>query len=257
MVALTGFDSFVASAALAPPYALAATLLSVSLPAKLAVGGIDLDVDDLDGAAVPLMTLDIGDAADAERFVAGSAAAQDGGLLEYRPENTNWHRYNIATPLLVSVGAAPGTGVAGAIAATVYGYLSLDISDVQRMVLQVLGVLAEGETPRAQDAMLALEAISEVHEQLRFKSLANRQDMAWPVTLIPVFAGRAYARLAANLLADTFGVSAQRAQMLAARAAEGEREMRRQTQVKTTGAPVSLEPYQTPPDFYLDLGVLV
>lgn len=254
--ALRGFDSFVASAALSPPYTLGATLLSLSLPSKVTVGGIDLSVDALDSNAAPLLALNIGDAVDDDRFVAADTTARAGGLLEYRPENTAWYRYNLATSVLTTVDVAPATAQAGAIAITVYGYPSLDISDAQKMVLQVLGVLAEGETPRAEDAVLALGALEEIHEQLRFKQLANRQDLAWPVTLIPVFAGRPYARMAANLLADTFGVSMQRAQVMAQRAVEGEREMRRQTAVKSTGAPVTLEPYLDPPPYYLDEGVL-
>lgn len=256
MTALRGFGSFVASAAVVPPYTLGATLLSVSLPAKATVGGIDMDVDALDSNATPLLALNIGDVNDDDRFVAADTTARAGCALEYRPDPTAYYRYNLAASVLVTVDVAAATGVLGSIAATIYGYPSLDISDAQKMVLQVLGVLAEGETPRAEDAVLARGALEEVHERLRFKGLANRQDLAWPVTLIPVFAGRAYARMAADLLADTFGVSMQRAQVMAQRAAEGEREMRRQTQVKTLGGPVTLEPYLDPPPYYLDEGVL-
>jgi hypothetical protein len=254
--ALRGFDSFVASAALVPPYTIGATLLSVSLPAKVTVGGIDMDVDALDSNATPLLSLNIGDVVDDDRFVAADTTARAGGLLEYRPANTAWYRYNLAASVLVTVDVAPATAQNGAIAATIYGYPSLDIADVQKMVLQVLGVLAEGETPRAEDAVLALGAIEEIHEQLRFKQLANRQDLAWPVSLIPTFAGRSYARMAANLLADTFGVSVQRAQIMAQRAVEAEREMRRQTAIKSIGEPVDMEPYLNSPDYYLDEGVL-
>lgn len=254
--ALRGFDSYVASAALVPPYALSATLLTLALPAKLTVGGIDVDVDALDSNATPLMALDIGDVVDADRFVADDVTARAGGLLEYRPVNTAWYRYNLAANVLVTVATAPATAQNGAIAMTVYGYPSLDISDAQKMVLQVLGVLAEGETPRAEDAVLARGALEEIHEQMRYKRLANREDLAWTVDLIPVFAGRSYARMAANLLADTFGVSMQRAQIMAQRAAEAEREMRRQTAVKSDGRPVNMEPYLDSPDYWLDEGVL-
>lgn len=256
MAALFGFDSFVAAAETLPPYTLAEVLVSVGIPGKATIGGIDVAVDDLDGSVAPLMRIDVGDAVDPNRFIAADDITMDGGLLEWRPLPTEYYRYSLATDVRVTVQAVPASAVAGAIAITVYAYPSLDIADVQRMVLQALGVLADGETPRAQDAVLALEALTEVHEGLRFKSLANRQDLAWPVTLIPAFAGRPYARLAANLLADTFGIPGQRAQVLAQRAVEAEREMRRQTQTKTTGQPVSLEPYQTPPPFILDLGVL-
>ena len=117
-------------------------------------------------------------------------------------------------------------------------------------------MLAEGETSRAEDASLANEALAEVHEMLRGKSLANRRDLAWPLALVPMFAFRPYAALAANLLADTFGVSAQRAQRLAARAAAAEKEMRVHTQTRTSGDPVTLEPYHELPTHILDYGVL-
>lgn len=256
MPALRGFDTFVAAASLAPPYNAGATLLSVALPAKATVGGIDLSVGDLDSNTAPTIGLDVGDVNLAPRFLLDDKTARDGGEAEYRPTSTLYYRYNNTANVLVTVNTGAATGAAGTIAATVYAYPSLDISDAQRMVLQVLGVLAEGETPRAADAALARGALEEIHEQLRFKRLANRQDLAWPVTLIPVFAGRPYARMAANLLADTFGLSAQRSQIVAQRAAEAEREMRRQTQLKSIGGPVTLEPYQEPPPFFLDEGVL-
>lgn len=256
MAALFGFDTFVASAEVTPPWLAGATLLSVALPAKTAVGGIDVSVGDLDTNVAPLIALDVGDVNDLNRFVAASQVARDGGLLEYRPTSAEYYRYNLAASVLVTVQAVPATAQAGAIAATVYGYPSLDITDVQRMTLQALGVLGEGETARFEDSALAGEALAEVHEMLRYKALANRRDLAWPVGIIPAFAGRCYARMAANLLADTFGLSAQRAGVLAQRAAEAEREMRRQTYRKSDGGPVSLEPYLEDPPFILDIGVL-
>lgn len=256
MVALLGFDGFVNSSEVLPPLVGGQVLVSVALPARTTVGGIDIAIDRIDANAAPTLTLDVGDAANPSRFVSASTFAGVGGLLEYRPLSAEYYRYNLASSVTVTVNAIPATAVPGVIAVTVYGYPSLDIADSARMVLQALGVLAEGETPRAADHVLAVEALSETHEQFRFKSLANRQDMAWPDTLIPVFAGRAYARMAANLLADTFGLSAQRAAVLAQRATEAEREMRRQTQTKSVGQPVSLEPYKAPPPYILDFGVL-
>lgn len=256
MAALLGFDTFVAAGEVLPPLSLSQVLLSVPIPAKVTVGGIDVDAGVLDTAAAPTMAVDIGDAANLSRFVAASLEPPLGQLLEYRPLSTSYYRYNVANNVSVTVQALPTTAQPGPIAMTVYGYPSIDISEAARMVLQELGVLAEGESARAADQTLAIGALEEAHEGLRYKSLANRYDLVWPVTLIPVFAGRSYAKMAANLLADTFGVSVQRAQRLAQRSVEGEREMRRQTQIKTTGQPVSLEPYQDPPPFILDLGVL-
>lgn len=256
MAALRGFDGFTASASVTLPITLGAVLASVALPAKVAVGGIDVDVGDLDANTTPLIRLDVGDINDVDRFVAASPAARDGGLLEYRPASAAYYRYNLAANVRVTVQTAPATGVAGTIGVTVYGYPSADISDAVRLTLQGLGVLAEGQTARAQDDALAREAIDEVHQMLRGKGLANRQDMEWPVTAIPLFAVRPYARLAGNLLADVFGVPAQRAAIMAQRAAEAEREIRRQTYVKYDGSPVNMEPYREDPPYFLEEGVL-
>lgn len=244
MAALVGFDTFTASATVSTPITLGATLLTVALPARTALAGLDLTVSDLDTNATPLVALDVGDLADADRFVVASQLARAGGSLEYRPAATAWYRYGSAANVLATVQTAPATGAAGTISATIYGYPSADVSTLVRATLQQLGVLAEGETARAEDAAIALEALAEIHETLRGKSIANKQDLAWPLAAVPMFAVRPYAALAANLLADTFGVSMQRAQRMAARAADGEREIRRQTRKAYAGNPVSLEPYR-------------
>lgn len=256
MAALLGFDTWDESATVATPITLGATLLTIALPARITIGGIDLSVSDIDTNATPLVKLDIGDADDDNRFVAADTTGQGGGDLEYRPLNTAWYRYSAAASVLVTVNTAPATGASGAIAATIYGYPSADVSTLTRQSLQVLGVLAEGETARAEDASLALEALRDVHEMLRGKGIANRQDLAWTLSVVPLFAARPYAAMAANLLADTFGVSAQRAQRLAARAAEAEREMRRQTRKPSSGDPVTLEPYEEDDTATLNTGVL-
>lgn len=253
---LQGFDSFVASGPVFLPITLGAVLSSVSLPAKTAVGGIDVDVSDLDANATPLIALDVGDVADADRFVAASTVARNGGLLEYRPASAAYYRYSLASAVRVTVQAAPATGVVGTIGVTVYGYPSADISNAVRLTLQGLGVLAEGQTARAEDDVLARDALDEVHQMLRGKGLANRQDLEWPVTAIPLFAVRPYARLAGNLLADVFGLPAQRQAVVAQRAAEAEREIRRQTFVKYDGSPVNLEPYRDDPPYFLERGAL-
>jgi len=253
---LFGFDTFVATGSVTGSLTAGTLLLAVTMPEKTTVAGLDLSVSVLDSAAIPTVTLDIGDAADADRFVADSDAAQSGELLEYRPANTEWYRYGKATPLRITVGDAAATSATGDLSLVVYGYPSADITDVVRATLQTMNVLAEGETARAEDAALALEALREVHEGLRGKRLANRQDMAWPLASVPMFAFRPYAVMAGNLLADTFGLSALRAQRLAARAKEAENEIRRQTAKKSLGGPVSLEPYLEDPPHILDLGVL-
>jgi hypothetical protein len=256
MATLEGFDAYEGEAVVTTPIILGVTLLSVAIPKGVCIGGIDIDVSDLDSNATPLITLDVGDAVDQDRYVAASTIAQDGGLLEYRPVNTVWYRYSAASAVLVKVATAPATGAAGAIAATIYGYPSADVSDLVRNTLRGLGVLAEGETARAEDAALALEALAEIHETMRGKRIANRQDLAWPLAAVPTFAARPYAVMAGNLLAATFGVSMQRMQAMAARAVEAERELRRQTAKGYSGRPVSLEPYREPEAAVVDYAEL-
>lgn len=244
MAALVGFDKFTTTVAVATPFIAGQTLLTLALPSRSVVAALDLTASDLDAGAVPTITLDVGDAADADRFIAATTIAQNGGLLEYRPLGSGWWRYGAADNLLVRGNTGASVDAAGEITLTAYTYPGADVSYVVKLTLQGLGVLAEGETPRAEDAAIALEALAEVHETLRGKQLANRQDLAWPLALLPMFATRPYAAMAGNLLADTFGVSAQRAARMAQRAAEAEREMRRQTYVKYDGQPINLEPYR-------------
>lgn len=254
---LYGFDTYVAVASVSGSHTAAKVMLSTTIPARTAIGGLDLSVAILDTNASPTLTLDIGDANDADRFVADSDAAQTGELLEYRPDtNADWYRYSTATALRITAGIGAATSANGDLSLVVYGYPSVDLSDLTRATLQTLGVLAEGETARFEDAALAQEGLREVHEMLRGKGIANRQDMAWPLAYVPAFAMRPYAVLAGNLLADTFGLSMQRAARLAQRAVEAEREIRRQTAKASLGGPVNMEPYREDPDHILDYGVL-
>jgi hypothetical protein len=254
-MALVGFDTLTATAAVTTPFIAGQVLLSLSVPARTVVAALDLTVSDLDTGAVPTLTLDVGDVADVDRFVAASTIGRTGGLLEVRPETSGWWRYAAADNVRVRVNADAATDAAGSVTLLAYVYPGADATQVMRQTLQALGVVAEGETPRAEDAAVVYEALFDVHEMLRGKDIANRQDLAWPVGLIPLFAARSYVTLAANMLADTFGVSAQRAQRLAARAIDGEREMRRQTRKPYSGEPVNLEPYQVPAP--LDYGVSI
>lgn len=242
-MALAGFDTLTATAAVTAPFAAGQVLLTLPVPARTVVAALDLTASDLDAGAVPTITLNVGDAADVGRFIVASTVARAGGVVEARPKASAWWRYGAADSVTVRVGTDAATDAAGSVTLTAYVYPGADIAQVVRQTLQGLGVVAEGETPRAEDAAIALEALYDVHEMLRGKGIANRQDLAWPVALIPLFAVRPYAVLAGNLLADTFGVSAQRAQRLAARAVDGEREMRRQTRKPYSGEPVNLEPY--------------
>jgi hypothetical protein len=256
MATLAGFDTSTASAVVPTPITAGQTLLSVSLPARLTLAGFDMDVSDLDSSAVPTLALHVGDLIDEDRFVASDTTARAGGLLEYRPDPGAWYRYNAPDTLRVRVATSAATSKAGAVGITLYWFPSHDISTVVRLTLQSLGVLAEGETARYEDAALAQEAINEVHERARGLNCAARQDMAWTTAAIPLFAARPYAVMAADLLADTFGLSMQRAQRLSARAAEAVKELRRHTMTPSAGKPVSLELYQDEETTVLDVSVL-
>lgn len=255
MAALSGFDTATVTATVTTPITGGATLATLVLPARAVAAGFDLSASDLDGAASPAITLSVGDAANLTRFAAADTIAQAGGTSELRPASSAWWRYPAGGSVLVQCVTPPGSGIAGTVVLTGYYYPGADVADVVRVTLRGLGVLAEGETPRAEDAAIALEALADVHETVRGKGLAARLDLAWSLALLPLFAVRPYAAMAGNLLADTFGASAQRAATMAARAAEGERELRRQTRKATSGEPVNLEPYDPPP-FQLDYGVL-
>lgn len=240
---LEGFDQIGDAAAVIVPFAGGATLLSVAVPARTVIGGFDLVVSDLDSNAAPAITLNVGDAADVDRFVAASTIAQGGGRLEYRPASSAWYRYNLASAVTVRVGTDAATDASGTVSLVLFAYQGVDISEAVKQTLQRLGVLAEGETPRAEYANEAEASLREVHERMRGKGIAARQDCAWPVELIPLFAVRSYATMAAWQLCDTFGLPSQRKQLLAAVANEAERELRRQTRKPYSGSPVNLEPY--------------
>lgn len=253
---LYGFDTFEEVADATGTHSPGDVLLSITIPARTTIGGLDLSVGILDTDAAPTITLDIGDADDADRFVADDESGQTGELLEWRPAPSTWYRYNVETALRITVGTGAATSANEGLSLVVYGYPSVDFSALSRLTLQTMGVLAEGETSRFEDASLAQEALREVHEMLRGKRLSYRQDLAWPLAYVPIFAARSYAIMAGDLLADTFGLSAQRAQRLNARAQEALREMARQTSIRSLGGPVTLEPYQELPPHILDYGVL-
>jgi hypothetical protein len=245
MAALVGFDTLTASATVTTPFSAGATLLTLPVPAGYVVAAFDLTASDLDSNASPTITLNIGDAADADRFLAASTLAQAGGDEEVRPAAASWWRYGTADSVLVAVGTDAATDAAGTLDLTAYVYPGVDVTVLVRLALQNMGVLAEGETARFEDAAMALEALRDAHEMLRGKGIANKQDLAWPLALVPNFAARPYAAIAADLMADAFGVSSQRAARLSARAVEGQRELRRQVAVRYDGEPVNLEPYRT------------
>jgi len=243
VAALAGVDVLVTIAPISGPLAAGALLAGTAVPARSVVAGFDLVSDDLDLHAAPTLLFEVGDAADPDRLAGGLTVGRAGGLYEHRPASAAWMRYRTAETVRVRVAAPPATpALSGTVTLRLYAYPAYGLEEMTRLVLQGLGVLGEGETARAADAQLAREALAEAHEGLRSKRLARRGDLAWPVELVPLFAARPYAALAGHLLAPVFGLPAARQQVQAARAAEAEREMRRQTQARSAGGPVSLDP---------------
>lgn len=243
MASLAGFDIRTASAAIAVAPTVGATYCSITMPARSVVGAVEVLSDQLDVATPGAITFAVGDALDPDRLASDVLVARLAGTetLEIEPEA--FHRYGTATAVRLECTAEATTFAAGAVTLTLYSYQAADWATLRAMVLREMGVLAEGETPRAEDDRLVRDALAEVHEMLRGKGLASRQDLEWPVELVPLFAARPYANLAARLLAATYGLPAARIPLIEARATEAEREMRRQTRKPTAGGPVSLEPY--------------
>ena len=76
MAALVGFDTLTGTATVTAPFSAGATLLSLSVPARTVVAALDLTVTDLDSNASPAITLNVGDVADIDRYVAASTLAR-------------------------------------------------------------------------------------------------------------------------------------------------------------------------------------
>ena len=77
-----------------------------------------------------------------------------------------------------------------------------------------LGVIASDEAPSATDQALALAKVLEVHD-----SLVANGNVSWTSGAIPQFATEEYAKMAANLMASSFGRAADPAELRIARGA--------------------------------------
>jgi hypothetical protein len=186
MAALRGFDAIAGAASVAAPFSAGDVLLSVVVPARTVVAGADLSASALDIGGTPTLTLNVGDDADVDRFLAATTLGQAGGEEEIRPATTGWYLYTQGGTVTVRVGTDAATDASGSVGLTLYTYPGVDITVAINQTLSRLGVIAEGETPRAEYANEADLAVREVHEHARYRSFAAREDMAWPVALIPV-----------------------------------------------------------------------
>lgn len=242
MAALQGFDVLAASEAISAPPTLGQLIAGVHVPAGYAVGGLDLTVGALDPGGT--MTLSVGDPDDTDRLLPADAVGQDGGTVESRPASHTWHRYAADTTVSVRCAAAPAAVVAsGSIVLTLYTYPAAELETVHYTVLEELGVLREGGTPRAADLVQAVRAVREEYDTLRGLGLGRRQDLAWPPGLIPTWAVRPVAVRAAARLLGIYGIPLQRRQVILAMASQGERDLRRQCRTPTTYEPVKAVMY--------------
>lgn len=237
MAALLGFDVLETTEELYAPVALGQLIAGVAVPAGYAVAGLDLVTSDLDEGTG--LRLTVGDPVDTARLLAASAIGVDGGTAEARPAATGWYRYDAAVTVSARASVAPTTGAAsGSVTLRLYSYPAVDLATARAMVLEELGVLREGGTPRAADVVQADRALAEEHAEMRGLGLGNRQDLAWPLELLPRWAARHVAVSAAARLLGVYGIPMQRRQMLMAQAQQAEREMRRQTRKATSGSAV-------------------
>lgn len=102
--------------------------------------------------------------------------------------------------------------------------------EVARLVLHLLQVLPEGETPPAASAELAESAVDSVHARLDGEGLLN-----WPCCAVPSSVVFAVAYLAAMELVEVFGVSTELAARISGGAERGSVDIRRQTTLGASG----------------------
>tara|TARA_Y100000310_G_C20547182_1_gene746168 strand:- start:267 stop:668 length:402 start_codon:yes stop_codon:yes gene_type:complete len=78
---------------------------------------VELRSDDLDTNGTPLITLDVGDGADVDRYIDGSTIAQGGGYAKATLGIP--YTYSVADTVDILVAAAPATGAAGDLTLTI------------------------------------------------------------------------------------------------------------------------------------------
>jgi len=85
----------------------------LDVPAGATIVGIKLDAADLDSNASPTITLDVGDATSAQRFIAASTAAQAGGIVTESVVGCLGYNYTAQTTIQIKVHAAAATFQSG------------------------------------------------------------------------------------------------------------------------------------------------
>ncbi len=97
----------------------------LQVPAGATITCIGLDVDKLDSNGTPAIVLNVGDAANNQRFVKNSVAGQAGGVATPNQNGTLGFQYATTSTILVEVGTGAATGIVGANVRLVVKY-SLD-----------------------------------------------------------------------------------------------------------------------------------
>ncbi len=97
----------------------------LQVPAGATITGVGLDVDKLDSSGTPAIVLNVGDAANNQRFVKNAAIGQAGGVAVPNQNGTLGFPYPAVSTILVQVGTGAATGVVGANVRLVLNY-SLD-----------------------------------------------------------------------------------------------------------------------------------
>lgn len=82
----------------------------MTIPANVYITGIRLDVPQLDTNGVPTITLDVGDAGNAARYISQSTIGQTGGIVSEGVAGTIGYTSTSPIVMQMKVHAAPATG---------------------------------------------------------------------------------------------------------------------------------------------------
>lgn len=102
--------------------ALNKTVALFTVPAGFVVTGVQATVTDMDSGSATL-TFDIGDAGDADRFVAAATTAQAGGTTTTLATAGVLYKFDEETEIVWTTHAAAATAVAGTAKVRLIGYI--------------------------------------------------------------------------------------------------------------------------------------
>lgn len=171
--------------------------------------GYELESDDLDTNASPLVRLELGDGNDTNRFLSASTIGTSGGTAEDTLDSL--YRYSVDDTIDLRVSVAPATGATtGDITLTLYYYYSATITQLIEKVLRRLTVLGAADPVTAEDAEIVTDALNELHDEISNMGLNVKGDLEWSLDYVPRYVVEPYVALAANKLSDEFGIQGER-----------------------------------------------